>query len=427
VFLPREDKHEYSIDHAHGWFYVRTNEGATNFKLMRTPVDDTAKSRWEEVVPHRADVLLEGFEPFRDHLVLTERSDGLLHLRIRPWQGDGGEHELSFDEPAYDAWVDDNPEFETAVLRFGYSSMTTPDSIYDYDMGTRERTLMKREKVLGGFDPGAYRTERLQAPAADGAMIPISLVYRVDARREGGNPLVLYGYGAYGYSLDADFRSPRLSLLDRGFAYAICHVRGGEERGRPWYDDGRLLNKRNTFTDFIACGEHLIREGIADPKQLHATGASAGGLLVGAVINMRPDLFHGAVADVPFVDALTTMLDESIPLTTSEYDEWGNPHEKRYYDYILSYSPYDNVAAIDYPHLLVMTSLHDSQVQYWEPAKWVARLRATKTGDQQLLLHTNMDAGHGGASGRFGRHRETATAYAFLLNLAGLTPSQSIP
>ncbi len=418
VFHPREPEHEYEIDHAHGWFYVRSNDGATNFRLMRTPVAETGKAHWEEVVPHRDDVLLEGFDVFRDHLVLTERREGLIHLRVRPWTGEG-EYELSFDDPTYVAWVDDNREFDTAVLRYGYSSLTTPDSIYDVELTTRERTLRKREEVLGGFDPAAYRSERLWATAPDGERVPISLVYRVDRRREGGNPTLLYGYGAYGHSAEADFRSPRLSLLDRGFVYAICHVRGGEELGRRWYDAGRLHHKQNTFTDFIACGEHLVAEGIADPGQVYAEGGSAGGLLIGAVINMRPDLFRGAIADVPWVDALTTMLDETIPLTTSEYDEWGNPNEREFYDTILAYSPYDNVTAQAYPHLLVLAGLHDSQVQYWEPAKWVARLRASKTDDHWLLLRTDMAAGHGGATGRFKRHRETAIAYTFLLHLAG--------
>ena len=368
-------------------------------------------------MPHRDDVLLEAFELFRDHLVVQERRDGLVRLRVEPWDG-AGAHDVAFDEPAYDAFIDPhNHVAETLMLRFRYSSLSTPASTFDYDMRTRARTLVKRDEVLGGFDPARYRTERLHAVAADGARVPISLVARRDTPRDGTSPLLLYGYGAYGISMDAGFRSPRLSLLDRGFVFAIAHVRGGEELGRRWYDDGKLLSKKNTFTDFIACAERLIERRYTCPERLFAMGGSAGGLLIGAVLNMRPDLFHGVVAQVPFVDVVTTMLDESIPLTTGEYDEWGDPRVERFYEYIRSYSPYDNVSARRYPHLLVMAGLHDSQVQYWEPAKWVARLRARKTDDNLLLLRTNLDAGHGGASGRYERYRETALQYAFLLGL----------
>lgn len=422
VFLPREKDHEYSIDHYQDKFFIRTNLDAKNFRLMETPVTATGKKRWKEVIPHREDVLLEGFEIFEDYLVLEERKNGLIQMRIRPWSG-GEEHYLDFGEPAYLAYASTNPEFKTKLLRYGYTSMTTPNSIYDYNMETREKILLKRDEVLGGFDSADYRTERLYAPARDGVTIPVSIVYRRGTQKNGNNPLLLYAYGSYGYSMDATFSAPRVSLLDRGFVYAIAHVRGGEEMGRWWYEDGKLLKKKNTFTDFIDCAEFLIKEGYTSSGRLFAEGGSAGGLLMGAVINMRPDLFHGVIARVPFVDVVTTMLDESIPLTTAEYDEWGNPNEKVYYEYMLSYSPYDNVEAKEYPHMLVTTSLHDSQVQYFEPAKWVAKLRANKTGDHELLLKTRMEAGHGGVSGRYKQYRETAFQYAFLLDLAGLAGS----
>jgi oligopeptidase B len=419
VIQPRERGVEYHVDHLGDHFYIRTNLDAENFRLMRTPVDRPEREHWEEVIPHRDDVLLEGFDLFRDFLVLEERREGLRRLRVRPWSGEA-EHEIAFDEPAYVVYTRDNREIDTPLLRFVYASMTTPESVYDYNMITRERVLLKREEVLGGFDPADYRTERLMATARDGTRVPISLVYRKGMVRDGSNPLLLYGYGSYGYSLDAGFRSDRLSLLDRGFIYAIAHVRGGQELGRRWYEDGKLLKKKNTFTDFIDCAEHLVREGYTRPDRLFAMGGSAGGLLMGAVANMRPELFRGIVASVPFVDVVTTMLDESIPLTTGEYDEWGDPNEKEYYDYMLSYSPYDNVEAKAYPAMLVLTALHDSQVQYWEPAKWVAKLRATKTDDEPLLLKTEMEAGHHGVSGRFRQYRDTALIYAFLLDLAGI-------
>jgi oligopeptidase B len=428
IIQPREENHEYNVDHYGDHFFIRTNDGAQNFRLVKTPVTATEKANWEEVIPHRADVLLENFEMFKDYLVLSERKDGLIRLRVRPWDG-SGEHYIAFGEPAYLAYVETNPEFDTPVLRYGYTSMTTPNSVYDYHMATQDKTLMKQDEVLGDFDSARYTTERLYATARDGVQVPISLVYRTDLFEQNGTaPLLLYGYGSYGFSMDATFSSARLSLLDRGFVYAIAHIRGGQEMGRQWYEDGKLLKKKNTFTDFIDSGEYLVTEKYADPERLFAMGGSAGGLLVGAVINMRPDLFTGVVAAVPFVDVVTTMLDDAIPLTTSEYDEWGNPNDSTYYDYMLSYSPYDNVAAKDYPNLLVTTGLHDSQVQYWEPAKWVARLRAMKTDQNRLLLKTNMDAGHGGASGRYKRYRETAFQYAFLLDLAGIqsvTPADS--
>lgn len=416
VILPREADHEYSVDHWGDHFYIRTNWRAKNFRLVKTPIAATDKTHWIDVVPHRDDVLVEDYEIFRDHLVVEERRAGLVRLRVLPWSGAGG-HTIEFDEPAYLAWIDVNHDFDTTIVRYGYTSMTTPNSIFDYEMVTRGRTLLKRDEVLGGFAAENYVTERLHAAARDGKRVPISLVYRKGFRRDGSHPLLLFGYGAYGASMDAAFRSERLSLIDRGFVYAIAHVRGGEELGREWYEGGKLLQKTNTFNDFIDCAAHLVAEKYVAPELLFARGGSAGGLLVGAVVNMRPDLWRGAIAVVPFVDVLSTMLDGSIPLTTNEYDEWGDPNRKEYYDYILAYSPYDNVTAQSYPNLLVTAGLHDSQVQYWEPAKWVAKLRALKTDQNRLLLHVNMDAGHGGSSGRFKYHRETAREYAFLLDL----------
>ncbi len=418
LFLPRERDHEYSVDHLDGHFYVVTNWEARNFRLVRTPVGRTGRESWEELIPGREDVLLEGIEMFRDHLVATERSEGLRRLRVRRW-ADGTEHYVEFPEPAYVLYPENNAELDSRLLRFGYTSLTTPTSVYDYDMETRERTLLKRDEVLGGFDPADYVTERVWAEARDGERVPISLVHRKGMRKPAGNPLLLYGYGSYGATIDPAFSSPRLSLLDRGFIFAIAHVRGGQMLGRRWYEEGKLLHKRNTFTDFIDAAEHLVRAGYTSGERLYAMGGSAGGLLMGTVLNLRPDLFHGAIAKVPFVDVLTTMLDVSIPLTTSEYDEWGDPNVKEYYDYILSYSPYDNVEARPYPHLLVTTGLHDSQVQYWEPAKWVAKLRALKTDESRLLLKTEMEAGHGGPSGRYRGYREVAFDWAFLLDLAG--------
>ncbi len=421
VFEPRGERHEYSVDHLGDRFWVRTNDEAPNFRLMSTAEDATGRAAWREETPHRDDVLLEGFELFDRFLVLAERRGGLNQLRIKEMTAGGTEgHDLDFGEPAYSARLGVNPDPSSRTLRYVYQSLTTPRSVFDYDPATREKTLRKQDQVLGGFDSADYRTERLWAVASDGTEVPVSVVYRPDLRpAEGGSPLLLYGYGAYGASMDAGFSSLRLSLLDRGFVYAIAHIRGGEEMGRSWYEDGKLLNKKNTFTDFIAAAEHLAADGYADPDRIYAMGGSAGGLLMGAVFNLRPDLWGGVVAQVPFVDVVTTMLDASIPLTTFEWDEWGDPREREYYDYMLSYSPYDNVEAKDYPHMLVTTGLHDSQVQYWEPAKWVARLREKKTDDNLLLLKTNMSAGHGGASGRFDRYRETALVYAFLLDRAG--------
>jgi oligopeptidase B len=419
IFLPRERDHEYDVDHFQDYFYIKTNDRAKNFRLMKTPVANTGKEHWQEVIPHRDDVFLSNFEIFKDHLVLSERKNGLTQLRIIAWNGKD-DHYLDFGEPAYLAYISTNPDFNTTTLRYGYTSMTTPNSIYDYDMIKRRKKLLKQDEVLRGFRSENYQTERLYATAHDGAKVPISVVYRKGTKKDGNNPLLLYGYGSYGASMDASFNAARLSLIDRGFVYALAHIRGGQELGRQWYEDGKLLKKKNTFTDFIDCAKYLVQEKYTNPGKLFCQGGSAGGLLIGAVVNMAPDLFHGAIAAVPFVDVVTTMLDESIPLTTGEYDEWGNPNDKTYYDYMLSYSPYDNVEAKAYPNLLVTTGLHDSQVQYWEPAKWAARLRALKTDNHRLLLKTNMEAGHGGASGRFRRYREIAFEYAFLLDLAGI-------
>jgi oligopeptidase B len=420
---PREPDHEYSVAHLGDKFLIRTNWEARDFRLVETPVGATNKENWRELVPHRQGVYLSGFDVFKEFLVLTERQAGLNQIRVIPWNGPwNGEDAfyLEFGEPAYLAYLGANREMDRRVLRYGYTSMTTPNSTFDYDMVTRKKILLKQDEVVGGYESSDYRTERLTVPARDGTDVPLSIVFPKDFAGDGSQPLVLYGYGSYGYSLDAAFSSARLSLLERGFAYAIAHVRGGQEMGRRWYEDGKLFEKKNTFTDFIDCSEYLVAQGYTSRDRLFAMGGSAGGLLMGAVINMAPELFEGVVADVPFVDVVTTMLDPDIPLTTGEYDEWGDPNQKELYDYIVSYSPYDNVEAKDYPHLLVTSGLHDSQVQYWESAKWVAKLRALKTGDNILLLKTNMEAGHGGPSGRFRLHRETALAYAFLLDLAGI-------
>jgi oligopeptidase B len=364
-------------------------------------------------------VLLDGFEIFKDFLVVEERKNALPYLRVIKLENKE-EYYIDFDEEVYSVYISKNPEFNTDFLRFEYNSLTTPNSHFDYNMNDKTRKLLKQEEVVGDFDPQNYKTERLYAGAADTTKIPISLVYKKGLEKNGDNPLLLYGYGSYGYSSDPWFKSDRLSLLDRGFVFAIAHIRGGQEMGRYWYEEGKLLKKKNTFTDFIACAEHLIAEKFTNPKKLFAAGGSAGGLLMGAIANMRPDLFKGIIAAVPFVDVVTTMLDDSIPLTTSEFDEWGNPKEKEYYDYMLSYSPYDNVKARDYPAMLVTTGLHDSQVQYFEPAKWAAKLRDLKTDNNLLLLHTNMEAGHGGTSGRFRRYKETALSYAFILDQLGI-------
>lgn len=420
IFQARERDLEFSVDHFEDKFYIRTNLDAKNFKLMSTPIDKTAKENWTDVIGHRDDVLLEGFEIFNNYLVVKERKNALTHLRVIKWE-DKSEHYLDFGEEAYVAYISTNKDFDTDTLRYGYTSMTTPRSTYDYDMVNKKKTLVKQQEVLGGFDPANYKTERLFATAADGTKIPVSLVYRKGLTKNGDNPLLLNGYGSYGYSANPSFRSSVLSLLDRGFVFALAHIRGGQDMGRYWYEDGKLLKKKNTFTDFIDCGKFLVEQKFTNPGKLFAIGGSAGGLLMGAVINMAPELWKGIVAGVPFVDVVTTMLDESIPLTTGEFDEWGNPKDKKYYDYMLSYSPYDQVEAKDYPAMLVTAGLHDSQVQYFEPAKWVAKLRELKTDKNILLMHTNMEAGHGGASGRFRAHKETALTYAFMLDLLGIT------
>lgn len=417
VFQPRKRELEYSIEHFNDFWYVVTNKDARNFRLMKTPLNATTDENWTEVIPHRPDVLLEGLEVFTDFIVLSERKAGITHLRVMNTNGD--DHDINFGENAYVASPSVNTEFDTEILRLSYQSLTTPSTTYDYNMRTRELTLLKQQEVLGGFDPANYRSERVMARARDGVMVPISIVYRHDTPLDGTSPCLLYGYGSYGYSMEPSFSMGRLSLLDRGFVYAIAHIRGGEEMGREWYENGKFLQKKNTFTDFIDCGKYLTANKYADPGKLFAMGGSAGGLLMGAVMNMEPDMWAGIIAAVPFVDVVTTMLDESIPLTTGEYDEWGNPNDKTYYDYMKSYSPYDNIEAKNYPPLLVTTGLHDSQVQYWEPAKWVAKLRDMKTDNNPLLLYTNMDAGHGGASGRFRQFKETAMMYTFLLDLAG--------
>jgi len=417
MIAPRERDVEYGVSHVGDRFIIKTNLDAENFRLMEAPVATPARENWRELIPGRDDVFIQGVEVFSDFMVVTERRDGLRHLRIIPFDG-GEEYEIEFDEPAYVTWVDENHEFETSVLRYGYSSLNTPETIYDLDLVTRERTLMKQEQIRGGFDAANYSVERLMAPARDGVEVPISLVYRTGIERDGSNPTLLYAYGSYGSSMEAWFRPQVVSLLDRGFVYAIAHVRGGQELGRWWYEDGKLLKKKNTFTDFIDCGNFLVEEGYTAPERLFAMGGSAGGLLMGAVSNMAPELFAGIIAHVPWVDVVTTMLDEDIPLTTSEFDEWGDPKQREYYDYMLSYSPYDHVEAKGYPAMLVTTALEDSQVQYFEPAKWVAKLRAMKTDDNPLLLKIEMAAaGHGGVSGRFKKYHKTALEYAFMLEV----------
>jgi len=421
VFQKRTRGLEYAISHFGNHFYIVTNKDkATNFKLMKTHEDKTSKEHWIDVIPHREDVLLEDIDIFKDYLVVSERADGLNKIRIMPWNGQG-EYYLPFGSETYLAYTTTNLDFDTAILRYSYQSLATPSSVIDFNMKSQEKTILKEQEVLGGkFDKNNYIEERVWATAKDGTQVPISMIYRKGLEKNSNNPTLLYAYGSYGVTMDCHFSTVRLSLLDRGFIYAIAHVRGGEDLGRQWYEDGKLLKKKNTFTDFIDCAQYLIAEKYTSASHLYAEGGSAGGLLMGAVVNMAPLLFHGVIAQVPFVDVVTTMLDETIPLTTGEYDEWGNPNTKKYYDYMLSYSPYDNVTEQEYPNLYISTGLHDSQVQYWEPAKWVAKLRALKTNDKQLFLDTNMDAGHGGASGRFEAIKEIAKEYCFLLDLEGI-------
>ncbi|RWZ21730.1 oligopeptidase B [Escherichia coli] len=414
VFLPRRKDHEYSLDHYQHRFYLRSNRHGKNFGLYRTRMRD--EQQWEELIPPRENIMLEGFTLFTDWLVVEERQRGLTSLRqinrkTREVIG------IAFDDPAYVTWIAYNPEPETARLRYGYSSMTTPDTLFELDMDTGERRVLKQTEVPG-FDAANYRSEHLWIVARDGVEVPVSLVYHRKHFRKGHNPLLVYGYGSYGASIDADFSFSRLSLLDRGFVYAIVHVRGGGELGQQWYEDGKFLKKKNTFNDYLDACDALLKLGYGSPSLCYAMGGSAGGMLMGVAINQRPELFHGVIAQVPFVDVVTTMLDESIPLTTGEFEEWGNPQDPQYYEYMKSYSPYDNVTAQAYPHLLVTTGLHDSQVQYWEPAKWVAKLRELKTDDHLLLLCTDMDSGHGGKSGRFKSYEGVAMEYAFLVALA---------
>lgn len=419
IIQPRERGLEYSVSHFGDYFFIRTNLQSKNFKLAKTPIKKTTKENWIDVIPHAEDAYIENFEIFKEFLVLEERKDGLNKVRIIKWN-DLSEHYLDFGEETYSAYISTNPDFDSELLRFGYSSLTTPSSTIDYNMNTREKTVKKEQVVLGGFDKSNYESKRIFATAADGKKIAMSIVYKKGLKLDGTNPALIYGYGSYGATMDPYFSSTRLSLLDRGFVYAIAHVRGEQYYGRQWYEDGKLLNKINTFTDFNSCSEYLIEQGYTSNEKLFAMGGSAGGLLMGAIANMRPDLYKGIVAQVPFVDVVTTMLDESIPLTTSEFDEWGNPKDSVYYEYMLSYSPYDQVKAQDYPAMLVTTGLHDSQVQYFEPAKWVAKLRDMKTDNHVLLLYTNMEAGHGGASGRFQALKEYALEYAFIFQQLGI-------
>ncbi|MBK7627485.1 MAG: S9 family peptidase [Bacteroidales bacterium] len=421
VFEPRKVNHEYNIDHIGKEFFIRTNsDSSSNFRLMKTPDTKTTMENWSVVIPHRSDVLFENFELFDNYLVAEERIKGLSNLRIIDTKN-GGEHYLNFGEEAYTAGINVNPNSNTDILRYSYSSLTTPNSVIDYNMVTKEKTVLKEDIVLGGFDKNNYESKRLWAKATDGTMVPVSIVYKKGFVQDGKSPLLLYAYGSYGSSTDPGFRSTIISLLDRGFVYGLAHIRGGSEMGRYWYEDGKLLKKINTFTDFNDCAQFLVDEKYTSKEKLFAMGGSAGGLLMGAIVNMRPDLYKGVIAAVPFVDVVSTMLDETIPLTTFEWDEWGDPRKKEYYDYMLSYSPYDQVKAMDYPNMIVTTGFWDSQVQYWEPAKWVAKLRAMKTDKNTLVMDCNMAVGHGGASGRFERYRITAMEYAFIMQLAGIT------
>ncbi len=422
VFQERTRGLEYAVSHYDDAFYIQTNKDkATNFKVMRTPESQTAMQYWEDLIPHREDTLIEDVEIFKEYLVISERSNGLNKIRIKSWD-DQVDYYLPFDNETYDAYPTTNIDFDTHILRYAYNALNTPASVIDFNMKTQEKTVLKEQEILGGnFSKDNYKMERIWAPAQDGAKIPISIVYHKDTVLDGNAPLLQYAYGSYGSTIDPSFSSIRLSLLDRGFIYAIAHIRGGEYLGRKWYEDGKLLKKKNTFTDFIDVSKHLIAQNYTSSKHLYAYGGSAGGLLMGAVINMEPELYNGVVAAVPFVDVVTTMLDDTIPLTTGEYDEWGNPNDKEYYEYMKSYSPYDNAFAKAYPNILVTTGYHDSQVQYWEPAKWVAKLRENNTSNNQIIFQCNMDAGHGGASGRFEALKEVAQDYAFLLDLEGIT------
>ncbi len=420
VFLAREKKHKYDIDHREGLFYIRTNKDAKNYKIVTAPDSDPSIANWKEFIPHHADVLIEGIELFKDYASVSEKSQALERIRILDFKS-GKWHAIAFPEPVYAVFTAGNPEYDTHVFRYSYQSMITPSSVYDYDMATQKATLLKQQEVLGGYDPTKYATERLWAVARDGVKVPISIVYKKGFKRDGKSPLFLYGYGSYGLGMSATFSSGRLSLLDRGMTYAIAHIRGGNELGEPWHDDGMLMKKKNTFFDFIDSAEFLIKDKWTSKSGLVIEGGSAGGLLIGAVVNLRPDLFHAAHSAVPFVDVMNTMMDSSLPLTTGEYLEWGNPNEKEAFDYMKTYSPYDNLEKRAYPAMLVTTSLNDSQVMYWEPAKYVARMRTVKTDTNPLLLKINMGAGHGGASGRYDRLKETAFEYAWLMTQVGIT------
>jgi oligopeptidase B len=419
VVLPRVHEIEYDLTHHGDSFFIRTNDGSKTFRLVEAPVKDPSKPNWKEILPGRADVTVEGSYAFRDYLVVEERDRGLNRIRIQKF-GDGQTHYIDFTEPVYTAGLDANAEYDTKLVRFGYTSLVTPNSVFDYNMETRERELKKQQEVLGGYDPSKYQSERVYATAADGVKVPISLVYKKGFVQNGKAPMLLYGYGAYGISMDPSFNSDRLSLLDRGFVYAIAHIRGGGDLGKPWHEDGRMLKKKNTFTDFIAAAEYLIAEKYSSPEKLAIMGGSAGGLLMGAVTNLRPDLFRAVVALVPFVDALNTELDATLPLTVGEWEEWGNPNDKAYYDYIKSYAPYENVAPQEYPNLLVTAGLNDPRVSYWEPAKWTAKLRAMKKDTHVLLLKIEMGSGHFGSSGRYEYLKETAFNYAFILDALGV-------
>lgn len=411
---------EYSAEDYGNDFYVITNLDAQNFQLMKTPIAKSNKENWTTVLEHRPDTRLEDVLFFKDFMVIDERQNGLSKLRVRDWSGKT-DYYIPFNDPAYTAYTEINRDYETSQLRYGYSSLTTPNTLFAFDMKSKNQEVLKQQEVVGGYNASDYVSERFFVTARDGAQVPVSLVYKKSMRKATGNPTLLYGYGSYGASMDAYFSSSRLSLLDRGFVFAIAHIRGGEEMGRQWYEDGKLLKKKNMFYDFIDCAEHLLKAKYTEAGKMYAMGGSAGGLLMGAVVNMRPDLWHGIIAAVPFVDVITTMLDETIPLTTGEFDEWGNPKDKEYYDYMLSYSPYDQVSEQAYPNLLVTTGLHDSQVQYWEPAKWVAKLRTKQQGEGKIYLVTDMKAGHGGKSGRFNALKDDALEFAFLLDLAGIT------
>ena len=421
IFQERTEDLEYNLAHYNDSFYIISNkDDATNFKISKTSENTTGKENWQDVIPHRKSVLIEDIEIFKDYLVVNERENGLNKLRIISWNKEE-DYYLPFNSETYTTYIGNNPDFESDLLRYGYNSLTDPSSVIDYNLKTKQSEIKKEQEVLGGkFKKENYESKRIWATASDGVKIPISLVYKKGIKLHGSNPLVQYAYGSYGSTIDPSFSSIRLSLLDRGFIYAISHVRGSEYLGREWYEHGKLLAKKNTFTDFITCSKYLIHQKYTSNQHLYAYGGSAGGLLMGAIINMNPELYHGVLAAVPFVDVVTTMLDDTIPLTTGEYDEWGNPNELKYYNYMKSYSPYDNVEAKDYPNMLVTTGLHDSQVQYWEPAKWVAKLREMKTDSNKLLLHTDMESGHGGASGRFESLKEVALEYAFLLDLEGI-------